>query len=80
MKAFTITTIAAIVLLILTTLTIAALKVEDQRTQIEAQKDTIDSLSTELHTMEVMYLKCAGSVEAEQHGAHYSNGKIKFYA
>lgn len=79
MKVFNITTIAAIVLLILTALTIAVLKVEEQRTQIEAQKDTIRELNDELHKTEVMYLKCRGSVQTEQHGAHYVNGKIKFY-
>jgi hypothetical protein len=79
MKAFTITTGIGIGLLILSALTIAVLKVEKQKTQIEAHTNTIEELTNELHTMEVMYLKCVGSVEVEQHGAHYVDGKIKFY-
>jgi hypothetical protein len=79
MKAFTITTAVGLGLLILSALTIAVLKVEKQKTQIEAYTNTIEGLTNELHTMEVMYLKCVGNVEAEQHGAHYVDGKIKFY-
>ena len=79
MKAFTITTAVGLGLLILSALTIAVLKVEKQKAQIEADKQTIEELTDSLHSSEIMYLKCIGSVEAEQHGAHYSNGKIKFY-
>ena len=79
MKAFTITTAVGLGLLILSALAIAVLKVEKHKAQIEADKQIIYELTEELHTMEVMYLKCAGNIEAEQHGAHYSEGKIKFY-
>ena len=72
-------TIIGASILILTCFTLSILKVEKQKTQIEADKQTIHELTEELHTMEVMYLKCIGSVEAEQHGAHYVDGKIKFY-
>ena len=70
---------AAIVLLVLTGLTIATLKVEEKKAQIEAQKETIKELTDELHTYQVMYLKCQGNIEAEKYGAHYVDGKLKFY-
>jgi len=54
-------------------------KIEKHKAQIEADKQTIEELNDELHTYEVMYLKCAGNIEAEKYGAHYVDGKIKFY-
>ena len=52
-------------------------KIEKHKAQIDADKQTIGDLTDALHSMEIMYLKCAGSVKVEQHGAHYSEGKIK---
>lgn len=80
MKLFINTTIAGLALIIIAALLIAVFKIEKQKTQIESQKDMIRELTDDLHTMEVMYLKCVGSVEAEQQGAHYVDGKIKFYS
>jgi hypothetical protein len=79
MQLFINTSLAGLGILIMTAFIIAALKVEKQKTEIDAQKETIHELNDELHSMEVMYLKCAGSVKTERHGAHYVDGKIKFY-
>lgn len=79
MKPFIQTTVAGFIVLIIAMLIVVCLKVEKHKAQIEAQKHMIGELTEDLHTYEVMYLKCVGSVQIEKHGAHYVDGKIKFY-
>ena len=79
MKPFIQTSIAAAVLILVSVLFIALHKIENYKAQVEEQKETIYELKEELHTYEVMYLKCAGNIEGEKYGAHYSEGKLKFY-
>lgn len=79
MKAFIHTTIAAGVMLTLTALVMSVHYSEKHRATTIEQAEKIRQLEDELGTMEVMYLKCAGSVIVEQHGAHYKDGKLKFY-
>ena len=40
---------------------------------------TIKELKNEVLLYEHLYLKCIGDVEETPNGAHYSEGKIKFY-
>ena len=79
MKRFIQTSIAAAVLIFVAVLFIALHKIENYKEQVEEQKETIYELKEELHKYEVMYLKCAGNIEGEKYGAHYSEGKLKFY-
>ena len=79
MKPFIQTSIAAGVLILVAVLFMALHKIENYKAQVEEQKETIYELKEELHTYEVMYLKCAGNIEGEKYGAHYSEGKLKFY-
>ena len=79
MQLFINTSLAGLGILLVTAFIIAALKVEKQKKDMAADKQTIRELTDELHSMEVMYLKCAGSVKTKKHGAHYIDGKIKFY-
>ena len=79
MKRFIQTSIAAGVLILVAVLFMALHKIENYKAQVEEQKETIYELKEELHTYEVMYLKCAGNIEGEKYGAHYSEGKLKFY-
>ena len=79
MKPFIQTTVVGFIVLIIAMLIVVCLKVEKHKAQIEAQKQTIEELTDSLHSSEIMYLKCIGSVQTEQHGAHYVDGKIKFY-
>ena len=79
MKPFIQTSISAAVLILVSVLFIALHKIENYKEQVEEQKETIYELKEELHTYEVMYLKCAGNIEGEKYGAHYSEGKLKFY-
>lgn len=79
MKPFIQTSIAAAVFIFVAVLFIALHKIENYKAQVEEQKETIYELKEELHTYEVMYLKCAGNIEGEKYGAHYSDGKLKFY-
>ena len=79
MKRFIQTSIAAAVLILVSVLFIALHKIENYKAQVEEQKETIYELKEELHTYQVMYLKCAGNIEGEKYGAHYSEGKLKFY-
>ena len=79
MKPFLYTTFITFYIGAIGILIMLCFKIEKHKAQIEADKQTIKELTDELHTMEVMYLKCAGSVEAEKYGAHYVDGKIKFY-
>lgn len=80
MKFFINSTIIGLAILLLSALIIASFKTEKHRTEIQNQKEIINNLTDELHTMEVMYLKCVGSVKVNQKSAYYSNGKIKFYS
>ena len=79
MKPFIQTSIAAAVFIFVAVLFIALNKIENYKAQVEEQKETIYELKEELHKYEVMYLKCAGNIEGEKYGAHYSEGKLKFY-
>ena len=79
MKPFIQTSIAAGVLILVAVLFMALHKIENYKEQVEEQKETIYELKEELHTYQVMYLKCAGNIESEKYGAHYSEGKLKFY-
>ena len=79
MKLFIQTSIAAAVFIIVAVLCIALHKLENYKEQVEEQKEMIYELKEELHTYQVMYLKCAGNIEGEKYGAHYSEGKLKFY-
>jgi hypothetical protein len=53
-------------------------KIEKHKTQIEAHKQTIEELTDELHTYEVMYLKCSGDIEGDNYEVQYLEGKLKF--
>ena len=79
MKPFIQTSIAAAVFILVAVLFIALHKIENYKAQVEEQKETIYELKEELSTYQVMYLKCAGNIEGEKYGAHYSEGKLKFY-
>ena len=79
MKPFIQTSIAAAVLILVSVLFIALHKIENYKAQVEEQKETIYELKEDLHTYQVMYLKCAGNIEGDNYGAHYSEGKLKFY-
>ena len=79
MKPFIQTTIIGFVVLIFVLLIIVCFKIEKHKITMKNQKDTIEELTDELHTMEIMYLKCQGNIESEKYGAHYVDGKIKFY-
>jgi hypothetical protein len=79
MKPFIKTTFVLFFIGAITIMVMVCSKIEKHKAQIEAHTRTIQELTDELHTMEVMYLKCAGSVQIEQLGAHYVDGKIKFY-
>ena len=79
MKPFIQTSIAAGVLILVAVLFIALHKIENYKEQVEEQKETIYELKEEVNKYEVMYLKCAGNIEGEKYGAHYSEGKLKFY-
>ena len=79
MKPFIQTSIAAAVLILVAVLFMALHKIENYKEQVEQQKETIYELKEEVNKYEVMYLKCAGNIEGEKYGAHYSEGKLKFY-
>lgn len=79
MKIFRITTAILFACLLFAMFCVVAIRVEEQRDEIEAHKRTINDLGIELHKTQVIYLKYRASVQTEQHGAHYVDGKIKFY-
>ena len=78
MKPFIQTSIAAAVFILVAVLIIALHKIENYKEQVEEQKETIYELKEELHTYEVMYLKCAGNIEGDNYEVQYSEGKLKF--
>ena len=78
MKPFIQTSIAAAVFIIVAVLFIALHKIEKYKAQVEEQKETIYELKEELHTYEVMYLKCAGNIEGDNYEVQYLEGKLKF--
>ena len=78
MKPFIQTSIAAAVFIIVSVLIIALHKIEKYKEQVEEQKKTIYELKEELHTYEVMYLKCAGNIEGDNYEVQYLEGKLKF--
>ena len=77
MKPFFQTSIAAAVFIIVAVLCIALHKIENYKEQVEEQKETIYELKEELHTYEVMYLKCAGNIEGDNYEVEYLEGKLK---
>lgn len=79
MKPFLYTTFVLFYIGAIGILIMLCFKIEKHKAQIDADKQTIEELTDSLHSTEIMYLKCVGSMEVEQHGAHYSEGKIKFY-
>ena len=78
MKPFIQTSIAAAVFILVAVLCIALHKTENYKEQVEEQKETIYELKEELHTYEVMYLKCAGNIEGDNYEVEYLEGKLKF--
>lgn len=78
MKPFIQTSIAAAVFILVAVLCIALHKIEKYKDQVEEQKETIYELKEELHTYEVMYLKCAGNIEGDNYEVQYLEGKLKF--
>ena len=78
MKPFIQTSIAAAVFILVAVLIIALHKIENYKEQVEEQKETIYELKEELHTYEVMYLKCAGNIEGDNYEVEYLEGKLKF--
>ena len=78
MKPFIQTSIAAAVFILVAVLIIALHKIENYKEQVEEQKETIYELKEELHTYEVMYLKCAGNIEGDNYEVQYLEGKLKF--
>ena len=78
MKPFIQTSIAAAVFIFVAVLFMALHKIENYKEQVEEQKETIYELKEELHTYQVMYLKCASNIEGEKYGAQYLEGKLKF--
>ena len=78
MKPFIQTSIAAAVFILVSVLCIALHKLENYKKQVEQQKETIYELKEELHTYQVMYLKCAGNIEGDNYEVQYLEGKLKF--
>lgn len=78
MKPFIQTSIAAAVFILVAVLCIALHKLENYKKQVEEQKETIYELKEELHTYQVMYLKCAGNIEGDNYEVQYLEGKLKF--
>jgi hypothetical protein len=78
MKPFFQTSIAAAVFIIVAVLCIALHKLENYKEQVEEQKEMIYELKEELHTYQVMYLKCAGNIEGDNYEVQYLEGKLKF--
>ena len=78
MKRFIQTSIAAGVLILVAVLFMALHKLENYKAQVEEQKETIYELKEELHTYQVMYLKCAGNIEGDNYEVQYLEGKLKF--
>ena len=78
MKPFIQTSIAAAVLILVAVLFIALHKIENYKEQVEEQKETIYEIKEELHTYQVMYLKCAGNIEGDNYEVQYLEGKLKF--
>ena len=78
MKPFIHTSIAAAVLIFVAVLFIALHKIENYKEQVEEQKETIYELKEDLHTYQVMYLKCAGNIEGDNYEVQYLEGKLKF--
>ena len=78
MKAFKQTLIAFMVVTMATTLVMSTTYLERYRAETIEQDLKIRELQEELFTIETMYIKCAGGV-SEAKGAHYVDGKLKFY-
>ena len=78
MKPFIQTSIAAAVFIFVAVLFMALHKIENYKEQVEEQKENIYELKEELHTFQVMYLKCAGNIEGDNYEVQYLEGKLKF--
>ncbi len=78
MKSFIQTGRAAAVFILVAVLCIALHKIEKYKEQVEEQKETIYELKEELHTYEVMYLKCAGNIEGDNYEVEYLESTLKF--
>ena len=78
MKRFIQTSIAAALFIFVAVLFMALHKIENYKEQVEEQKETIYELKEELHTYQVMYLKCAGNIEGDNYEVEYLEGKLKF--
>jgi predicted membrane-bound spermidine synthase len=78
MKPFIHTSIAAAVFILVAVLFIALHKIENYKEQVEQQKEMIYEIKEELHTYQIMYLKCAGNIEADNYEVEYLEGKLKF--
>jgi len=78
MKPFIQTSIEAAVFILVAVLFIALHKLENYKEQVEEQKEMIYELKEELHTYQVMYLKCAGNIEGDNYEVQYLEGKLKF--
>jgi hypothetical protein len=79
MKLFTQTLYAFMIVSMATTLVMTAHYLEKYRnkaTDLEAENR---DLKNEVLKYEHLYLKCQGDSVTERMGAHYVNGKIKFY-
>jgi low temperature requirement protein LtrA len=78
MKAFKQILITFIVIYTGITLVMSISYLERYRAETIEQDLKIRELQEDLFTMETMYIKCAGGV-SEAKGAHYVDGKLKFY-
>ena len=76
MKANIITSISFIVLSVQIYVVYTEVKTQKSITDLEAENR---DLKDEVLKYEHLYLKCQGDSVTEQMGAHYVDGKIKFY-
>jgi hypothetical protein len=76
MKANIITSISFIVLSVQIYVVYTEVKTQKSITDLEAENN---DLKNEVLKYEHLYLKCQGDSVTERMGAHYVDGKIKFY-
>ena len=79
MKLFKQTLYAFIIVSMATTLVMTAHYLEKYRTKATDLEAENRDLKDEVLKYEHLYLKCQGDSVTERMGAHYVDGKIKFY-
>jgi hypothetical protein len=79
MKIFTQTLYAFMIVSMAITLVMTAHYLEKYQTKATDLEAENNDLKDEVLKYEHLYLKCQGDSVTEQMGAHYVDGKIKFY-